>query len=265
MDREARQAIEAEVGYPLCGNGCILPHAHPGDCCIQPLASRRRRSSPLVPPAKRAAEPAEPPAKRAAPVSAAAAPAKRADASAAAAPRIHAASTSADAAASSITAEDAAIECGQRCWLVVDRGLDRGKRKRRVLVQLQQSTPAPLVRPINSKRVHTVSWSELVPLSAADEECFVKLRPIGEAELADVLAAVAAKGCTLGEVRWKRELNGAPYGERRDAVPKAVGSPKRAIRLGKKCTTPGCTFTDFHDGPCSHEIELAPRRGRTRG
>jgi hypothetical protein len=259
MNREQRQAFEAEVGYALCGcNGCILPHAHPGDCVIQPEAGRRRRSG---------AAPADYPAKRtsAAPV----APlAKRTAAAPAAAPAIHGAdataTTSLQVEAAGSSSADAAIECGQRCWLVVDRGLERGQQLRRVLVQLQQSTPAPLVRAINSKIVHTAAWTDLAPLSAADEECFLKLSPIGEPELANVIAAVHAGGCTLAELRWKRELNGAPYGARRDAVPKAVGSPKRAIRLGKMCTTPGCTFPDFHDGPCSHEHELAPRRSRAR-
>ena len=178
------------------------------------------------------------------------------------------------------------------CWHLVDRGVqpnsgtestinnvqsvrphiqhESSQLRRRVLVEVQPETiegaldQYPSLRAINSKILYLATWGELEPLSEEDEDGLEQLAAIGEAELADILAATTAKGCTLGEIRWKHARNGFVSGVRRDAVPVAVGSPMKAVRLGKMCTSPGCKFTDFHDGPCSHALDLAPRRNRGR-
>jgi len=151
---------------------------------------------------------------------------------------------------------------GARCWYVVERGIERGgvRKNRRVLAELQKAQPVPSVRPINSEDSRTVSWSDLEPLNQADVEAMQQLEPISEAKLAQVLATAAEKGCALGEVRWKRQRNGELSGERKADAQRRARSPKKVVRSGKRCGTPGCTFLDHHDGLCSHEHDLAPRR-----
>jgi hypothetical protein len=152
---------------------------------------------------------------------------------------------------------------GERCWYVVERGIGRGgvRKSRRVLAELQQARPGPSIRTINCEESRTVSWSDLEQLSTADVESLQQLEPISEAKLAQVLAAAAGKGCTLGEVRWKRQRNGELWGEHKtDDGRRRCGCPKKVMRTGKKCGTPGCTFLDLHSGICSVDLDLPPRR-----
>ena len=172
------------------------------------------------------------------------------------------------------------IELGDRCWCILERFTIRGvSSQRRVLVELKKirgkavtnfrGRPAQEnscdARVINSERVCTVSRSDVEPLAEAERESLQQLEQLGvsEAELAKALAGLAEKALGLSEVRWERERNGNLTGERKNVAPKPhFGCPARQIRLGKKCGTPGCTFTDFHHGPCSHEFDLEPRKRR---
>ena len=161
-------------------------------------------------------------------------------------------------------------------WLMVDRGFERGMRWRSVLVEVmsQQATTSSAlmgagrqqqthVRPINSSSTTLASWNELQPLSDEDRQALVELAPTSEGELANAIAAAVAGGCErLGDVRWRRARSGAVLGERRHGPLRDFGSPARAVRLGKRCATPGCSFHDFHDGVCSHELELPARSRR---
>jgi hypothetical protein len=144
--------------------------------------------------------------------------------------------------------------------------LERGaKRTRRALVQvLPPAEPRPgsrelSVRPINSRQTYRVPPDALEPLAQEDQDALVEIGPISEPELANAIAMATAFGCSVGDVKWRRSRGGALLGERRGTVQREYGSPARAIRLGKRCATPGCTFLDFHECPCSHELELEPR------
>ena len=97
----------------------------------------------------------------------------------------------------------------------------------------------------------------------AEAEAEHRARSVLEAELAKVSVALACHGCTLGDVRFFRQRDGQISGERKDAAPKPdLGCSKTALRLGKKCATPGCTFFDFHDGLCSNAIDEVPKKRR---
>ena len=151
---------------------------------------------------------------------------------------------------------------GDLCWF--DYGYSRGLRVRPVLVELQSLHPEPMVRAVNSERHFTIEWSALEPLSEGDKlalhELFGEVFPHAwESELAEALAAAASKQCALGDVRWERGLSGSLSGVRRHAALTAAVAPIRSVRLGKGCTTPGCTFFDFHEGPCSFDLNLNPR------
>lgn len=159
---------------------------------------------------------------------------------------------------------------GSRCWRILERWSRAGRaRQRRVLVELGEELPSGegcYYRVINSNRVYDAPWSDLEPLTEADHDSLRQLEVLGvrmESELAATFAALAAKGCKLGDVRWSRTRGGELTGERKDAAPKpTLGCSKWVVRNDKKCATPGCAFFDFHAGPCSHELELAPRKRR---
>lgn len=152
---------------------------------------------------------------------------------------------------------------GERCWYFVERGIGAGgvRKSRRILAELQQARPGPSVRAINCEDSRLVSWSDLEQLSKADVESLRQLEPISEAKLAEVLAAAVENGCTIGEVRWKRQRIGELREERKGKESKeGCRSPKKAARMSKKCGTPGCTFLDHHSGVCSLDLDLPPRR-----
>lgn len=160
-----------------------------------------------------------------------------------------------------------------RCWLVLERA-DGGSRQRRVLVNADighvrpamsdVASPAPTsVCIINGTQRMMVACTELEPLTEAENDSLQQLDGLGcsESMLADVIAKLKESGCGLGDINFQRDRNGQISGERKDAVPSPhLGCSKRVVRLGKRCTTPGCEFLDFHDGPCTHELQLEPRR-----
>ena len=165
----------------------------------------------------------------------------------------------------------------ERCWLVLER-YTCFRKTRRVLVVMdgRQNVHTATIRVVNSQRGQiSVARSDLEPLSELECESLEQLEKLGvvsEAELAKVCATLKEKGCTLEQINFKRSRGGELTGERKDALFEGVvssvhfGCSKRVVRLGKRCTTPGCEFLDFHDGPCTHELvqEGGSRRTRRR-
>ena len=119
------------------------------------------------------------------------------------------------------------------------------------------------MRIVNTERIYSATWAELEQPTRDEQQSLMELAQLSatEAELARVIAILADRGCALGSVRFTRTRGGELTGDKRDAVPTPhLGCSKVAVRLGKKCATPGCEFTDFHDGPCSHEMAPPKRR-----
>jgi len=154
-----------------------------------------------------------------------------------------------------------------RCWLILERE-DGGSRwrQRQVLVNASFDSADPSYASaciINSTQRIVVHSSELEPLTMEEIDSLQQLDDLGcsESALATVIAKLRETGCALGEINFQRDRNGQLSGQRKDAVPSThLGCSKRVVRLGKRCTTPGCEFLDFHDGPCTHELQLEPRR-----
>ena len=218
MDRAQQQlANAAEFGYVICGiNGCILKDHHTGGCVFpfMGLPSRSGKSrvetkNVVTPPETHAASADQQAADSVGLAACAAGSVGKAEH---AAGSVEQTACAADSESQVTSATDSAIqesctgsadgldtsavpvakrkavarlpvEVGDMCWHVVDCGFLRGERNRRILVELHHSDPNLEVRAVNSRSVHTASWSEIEALSEADREALQELSPIGEAEV----------------------------------------------------------------------------------